>query len=431
MLLNFSVSNFGSFNEKATFSLFPGKISKQHPNHVLKNKSFSSLKGAAIYGANASGKSNFVKAFQALLSCVLSGNTSFILANQFKLAHTNSYTEFEIDFQIDEAAYRYKLVTNGIEIPLEQLSILQKNGNIKPLFTRRFSDIELGNLLDKSSDWYKNRTFQANTTFLFKLRQDGVVENATKISGAKHILAAINFFINLSILTPNTTVNPIVFGEFLKQEDFRTFLKNLLKIADLGISDIQWSPIPEEVSEKLIVQLLATTGITLSSNSSTIFLRDGEGNFYSIDSSNGKRQGSVLKMIHNGVEFDTKLESDGTKRLIDLALLFFLLRNPNTCLVIDELDCRLHPFLSKFLIQEHMENDKQKGQLIVTLHDLNLMSHEIWRTDEIWFTEKRQDGSTDLYSLYQFSPRFDKNLQKGYVQGKYGAIPMIGALDND
>lgn len=117
-------------------------------------------------------------------------------------------------------------------------------------------------------------------------------------------------------------------------------------------------------------------------------------------------------MIHNGVEFDTKLESDGTKRLIDLALLFFLLRNPNTCLVIDELDCRLHPFLSKFLIQEHMEDDKQKGQLIVTLHDLNLMSHEIWRTDEIWFTEKRQDGSTDLYSLYQFSPRFDKNLQK-------------------
>ena len=87
--------------------------------------------------------------------------------------------------------------------------------------------------------------------------------------------------------------------------------------------------------------------------------------------------------------------------------------------------------MSKFLIQEHMENDKSRGQLIVTLHDLNLMSNEIWRTDEIWFAEKRQDGSSDLYSLYQFTPRFDKDLQNGYMQGKYGAIPMIGVFNNE
>lgn len=150
-----------------------------------------------------------------------------------------------------------------------------------------------------------------------------------------------------------------------------------------------------------------------------------------IDINSHEKKGLALRTIHNGIAFRIQEESDGTKRLIDLALSFFLLRNPNTCLVIDELDCRLHPFLSKFLIQEHMENDKQKGQLIVTLHDLNLMTNEIWRTDEIWFTEKRQDGSTDLYSLYQFSPRFDKNLQKGYIQGKYGAIPMIGDWNNE
>ena len=66
-----------------------------------------------------------------------------------------------------------------------------------------------------------------------------------------------------------------------------------------------------------------------------------------------------------------------------------------------------------------------------TLHDLNLMTNELWRSDEIWFTEKRVDGSTDMYSLYQFKPRFDKNLRKGYMQGKYGAIPMIGEFNND
>ena len=142
-------------------------------------------------------------------------------------------------------------------------------------------------------------------------------------------------------------------------------------------------------------------------------------------------KGLALRTIHNGISFRIEEESDGTKRLIDLALSFYLLRDSNTCLVIDELDCRLHPFLSKFLIQEHMENDKSRGQLIVTLHDLNLMSNEIWRTDEIWFAEKRQDGSSDLYSLYQFTPRFDKDLQKGYMQGKYGAIPMIGVFNNE
>ena len=235
MLLNFSVSNFGSFNVKATFSLFPGKISKQHTNHVLETKSFSSLKGAAIYGANASGKSNFVKAIQALQFCVMSDNTKLILANQFKLVHTTVYTEFEIDFQIDGTAYRYRLITNGIEIPLEQLSILQKNGNTKPLFTRRLSEIELGSLLDKSSSWYKNRTFQATTTFLFKLRQDGIVENHSKVSGAEHIVNAFKFFEQLYITSPKSFVNPIAFGMYFNQQDFQTFFKKLLKIADVGI----------------------------------------------------------------------------------------------------------------------------------------------------------------------------------------------------
>lgn len=428
MLLNFSVSNFGSFNVKATFSLFPGKISKQHTNHVLETKSFSSLKGAAIYGANASGKSNFVKAIQALQFCVMSDNTKLILANQFKLVHTTVYTEFEIDFQIDGTAYRYRLITNGIEIPLEQLSILQKNGNTKPLFTRRLSEIELGSLLDKSSSWYKNRTFQATTTFLFKLRQDGIVENHSKVSGAEHIVNAFKFFEQLYITSPKSFVNPIAFGMYFNQQDFQTFFKKLLKIADVGISDVTWVPLSKEETETHF-RMAVSSG--QSSDYGTLFSITSEGDMVAIDVNYNEKRGLALRTIHNNVSFRIQEESDGTKRLIDLALSFFLLRNPNTCLVIDELDCRLHPFLSKFLIQEHMENDKQKGQLIVTLHDLNLMSHEIWRTDEIWFTEKRQDGSTDLYSLYQFSPRFDQNLQKGYVQGKYGAIPMIGALDDE
>lgn len=428
MLLNFSVSNLGSFNEKVTFSLFPGKISKQHKNHVIENKSFTALKGVAIYGANASGKSNLIKAMQALYLCVMTDNTKFILPYQFKLAKDKINTEFEIDFQINELTYRYNLSTTGMEIPFEQLSILQKNGNIKPLFTRKFSEVKPGNLLAKSEDWYKNRTFQSFTTFLFKLRQDGITENATKISGATHIINAMNFFETLVITSPQSFVNPATFSMFFNQNDFHNFLKNLLKIADLGITDINWISLSKDDTENYYK-------IALSSGQKqeygTFFSKTSEGDLIAIDVGPEGRKGFALRTIHNGTIFKIEEESDGTKRLIELALSFYLLRNPDTCLIIDELDCRLHPFLSKFLIQNHMDNDKNKGQLIVTLHDLNLMSNEIWRTDEIWFTEKRQDGSSDLYSLYQFTPRFDKNLQKGYAQGKYGAIPMIGAFDNE
>lgn len=428
MLLNFSVSNFGSFNEKVTFSLFPGKISKQHKNHVLENKPFNALKGAAIYGANASGKSNFVHALLALYTCVMSDNTKFILAHQFKLAKDLVTTEFEIDFQINESAYRYNLITNGVEIPFEQFSILQRNGKIKPLFTRKFSEIELSSLLNKSEDWYKNRTFQSATTFLFKLRQDGIEENAAKISGSSHIINALRFFEMLVITSPKSLVNPAAFGMFFNQQDFQNFLKRLLKVADLGISDIKWVPLSKDETEKYYKMALASEQ---NQNYGTLFSMSSEGDMIAINVGPGEKKGIALRTIHNGTSFRIEEESDGTKRLIDLALSFYLLRDSNTCLVIDELDCRLHPFLSKFLIQEHMENNKNKGQLIVTLHDLNLMSNEIWRTDEIWFTEKRQDGSSDLYSLYQFTPRFDKDLQKGYMQGKYGAIPMIGVFNNE
>lgn len=428
MLLNFSVSNFASFNETATFSLFPGKISKQHKKHVLDGKPFSALKGAAIYGANASGKSNFVHALEALFWCVMSDSTAFVLSHQFKLAKKIFNTEFEIDFQINETAYRYKLVTNGIQIPFEQLSILQKNGEIKPLYSRRLSEIELHGALSKSEDWYKNRTFQSATTFLFKLRQDGIIENAAKISGAKYITDVLKFFEMLGITSPNSLVNPVIFGMFFNQQEFQDFLRRLLRTADVGISDIQWIKLSNNETEYFYKEALASGQ---KQGYGTLFSKSTEGDVVAISITPGGKKGLALRTIHNDVRFKIGEESDGTKRLIDLALSFYLLRDSNTCLIMDELDCRLHPFLSKFLIQEHLENDKNKGQLIVTLHDLNLMTNEIWRTDEIWFTEKRQDGSSDLYSLYQFTPRFDKNLQKGYMQGKYGAIPMIGGFNNE
>ena len=343
--------------------------------------------------------------------------------------NSTSETEFEIVFQYNKITYQYILRTTGTSIPFEQLVIVQRYGELKPLFTREKENISIGNLLLKSEEWYKNRTLQATNAYLFKLWQDGIIPNQKKISGSKHIINAIDFFFRLFVVTPLSSANPVAFTLLFQRQDFQLFLKKLLRIADLGITDIKWTPLTKEDSEKYYKQVLSHS--EMPEEYGTVISKDDTGKTFILDVGSSGQIGYELKTIHNGIEFNLPEESAGTVRLIDLALSFFLLRDPDICLIIDELDCHLHPFLSKFLLQHHLENADNKGQLIVTLHDLNLMTQEIWRTDEIWLAEKRQDGSTDLYSLYQFSPRFDANLQKGYMQGKYGAIPMIGSFDDE
>lgn len=429
MLLNFTVSNFLSFNQPTTFSLFSGKISKQHVDHVLNGKVFDALKGSAIYGSNASGKTNFIDALLVFKGCVLSETTSHILNHTFKLSKDVNATEFIVDFEQEGTAYRYLLKTTGQEVLIEKLTLLQKYGEEKLIFERDHLQITLGTELQKSSDWYLNRTFQAQTTFFAKLIQDGLIERVNGIAGAEHIFNMFLFLSSWVFVKPNTTFNPVSFGYYFQQNEFQTYLKQLLKLADLGISDIRWVPLSPEETEKNYQQAQANQPQPIPSEG-TLFSKNNLGDMMMIDLHNGQKKGYALRTIHNGVEFQIQEESAGTRRLLDFSLAFFLLKTKGGCLFIDELDCRLHLFLSKFLINEHMNKSTSKGQLVVTLHDLNLMTHELWRSDEIWFTEKRLDGSTDMYSLYQFKPRFDKNLQKGYMQGKYGAIPMIGEFND-
>lgn len=428
MLLNFCVSNFLSFHEKVCFSLVPGRATKQHPTHILKGKIFNALKGAAVYGANASGKTNLINALMVLKNCVLKQTMKDVLNHRFKLYRDVEPTIFEIDFEAG-AAYRYTLKTNGLEVFFEELLLLQKTRAPKLIFQRDHLNVILGTELEQSKDWYLNRTFQAQTTFFYKLIQDGILDRIENIAGAKHIKNVFLFFRKLVFLTPDVSLNPAGFGMFFEQNEFQDYLKQLLKVADLGISDIKWAPLSLEETERIfsLVQAEQTSPVP---SDGTVFAKDGLGNIIMIDLNHGQKKGNVLKTIHNGIEFFIHEESAGTRRLLDYSLYFFLLKKHGGCLIIDELDCRLHLFLSRFLIDTHMNNDNIQGQLIVSLHDLNLMDQALWRTDEIWYTEKRVDGSSDLYSLYQFKPRFDIKLQNGYMQGKYGAVPMIGEFND-
>jgi len=203
-------------------------------------------------------------------------------------------------------------------------------------------------------------------------------------------------------------------NEDVKMKEF--ILKALIE-ADLGINDLSASieaisideiPIPIREQLKAIIP-------------------DSEGNLEKMDITTIHK---VLDEIGNEyyVEFDFEEESEGTKRLFSLIGLWIDSLNNGRVLIVDELDTKLHHLLNVFLIKLFNDptQNKNNAQLIFTTHNTNLLDLDIFRRDQIWFTEKNPSkGSTDLYSLIEFSPRKDKNIQKGYLAGRYGAIPFI------
>ena len=139
------------------------------------------------------------------------------------------------------------------------------------------------------------------------------------------------------------------------------------------------------------------------------------------DLANGKRISEAVERVPmRGVQ-----ESDGTIRMLEYSVFLYSLFTEEQTWVVDEIDRCLHPFLTRFVATEALSHPGCKSQIIMTTHDVTILTQDIWRTDEVWFTEKRPDGTTDLYSLYQFRPRFDVDLEKRYREGRWGAVPVI------
>ena len=127
------------------------------------------------------------------------------------------------------------------------------------------------------------------------------------------------------------------------------------------------------------------------------------------------------------VEFEPEEQSDGTRRMLDLIPAIQMLSNTASVFFIDEMDRSLHPSMTKELLRYFMSN-ASKGQLVFTTHESNLLDLEIFRQDEIWLSEKDKSGSTQMYPLSDFKPRYDLDIRKGYLAGRFGAIPFLGNL---
>ena len=418
MLINLTIENFSSFDAPVSFSMEAGRKTSRHENHISNVNGISVLRGAAIYGANASGKSNVLKAIDIFLQMLNRGDCSIVRGMQFALAESiRPDIRFDVVYSNNEHVFRYGVVTDGLLVKRETLCLI--DGDEERMLFDRINgtsldfDKELG-----ADEWYRQRTLSNGLLYLPKLLVDGLVEHRERIAMSELMLGAWEGINSIFVLGSESKPRPGAFYDFVRRDEFKIFLLELLKSADLGVTDLSWEPLsPKEAEMIFNMNPFVGDGVRVMGISRGFFLirKNGAG-----------ISGEEFRLQHNGVSLRAESESDGTVRLIHLSPMLYQMYKGYGTWFIDEADCHIHPMLMRYLLKLFMGRAADGAQIVITVHDTNLMTHDIWRTDEIWFAEKRVDGSSDLYSLYQFQPRHDKNLEKGYLQGQYGALPCLG-----
>ena len=426
MLVEFSVKNFRSIKDKVTLSL-AASSEDTHPENTFTDPSgkIRLLKTACIYGANASGKSNVIKALVAMRRLVLKshelqrGDKIDVIPFRLDPVTAGQPTEFEVVFIKDGMRFVYGFNIDQHRVYEEWLSEAYLDGlKVAPrmLFQRKlqpdgtYGDPQFG-------DYWKpkNRSLwretNDNTLFLAKSAQNN------------HMHASIVFdwfrerFRTMSSKPEDSP--ELAFTADLCEEDadVRARLDLMLRDADLGIEGFACKKVPFAESSELLQmpeevrkQILARLGS---------------------DSEKAVVHKVVTKhLMTDGVtpaDFDLKQdESDGTQRLFSLAGPFIHSMLNGNVLFCDELDSSLHPMLTRALVDMVHQHTGTTFQFIFTTHDCSLLDAELFRRDQVWFTEKNKALGTDLYSLWDIKPRSEENFRKGYLNGRYGAIPFLG-----
>lgn len=401
MLIRFKVSNFLSFKEETEFSMVAGK-ERLHPHHVVKGvkNQPNLLRAALLYGANAAGKSNFVKAIEFAKELVLFSGKKNLFPISFKPDSEikKKPTTFVFEIITEGKVYEYGFKIYYGDIKEEWLIEYSQNTKIS-LFRRHFSKdrniFDEPNFLKKKSDKEFLEFVQRSTT-ADRLFLTHCIDN-----NVPWFEDVYNWFRDsLLIIYPNT--QDYIVGKKLSENiQFKNFFVDLLSKSGTGITSVE---LEENQNDRW-------------------FKKIGE-NEMTNDFVN-------MQFIHKGkAKFEEEEESDGTRRLFDLAFPFYDLAINETpkIYIIDELERNLHTNLSYMLLKSYLEQTG-KGQLIATTHDTHLLDLELLRKDEIWFAEKDEHGATQLYSLYEFNPRYDKKIEKEYLTGRFGAIPFLGNFE--
>ncbi len=443
MLVRFAVENYLSFKDKTEFNMLTGNP-RRLMHHVYKQNDVELLKMAAIYGANGSGKSNFVEAIVVLRNLISLGSSISFFDNnkKFKLNKINQKLpiSFEIEFIEKGVMFLYSIDIDNLIIIKEKLFLSNSVGEDELIFERLFIDDKIK--IDFNEKYKKTETDKLR----IKLYEDELLKNnetlLAKLNESKEgfdvVKQAFNWFVT-TLVVMNQTVTlghlMVIFPAI------HEFVKNCIIEFDTGIHDFESinysfneyfgennTKLKDELIEKLktepFVELEKHLGLVNSKSKTTIAIIENKNYVvkrlvtYHLDEKNNK------------ILFDPYEESEGTIRLLDLLPAIYWVLSTPCVVIIDEIENSIHPYLLKELIRKFSENKETKGQLVFTTHESNLLDQEIFRQDEIWFAEKNTEGATSLFPMSDFNVRYDLDIRKGYLNGRFGAIPFLSNFND-
>lgn len=443
MLIRFAIKNLFSFKEETEFNLLPGRV-KRLNHHKYERNGIEVLKLSALYGANGSGKSNLIRSISLLKTLVLSGEIPPALNNQkFKLSKSNlsEPTELAIEFFANNSIYYYSVSVNDGKIIDEYFSSNDKNQEDEMIFHRKHEDNKT------SIEFFKEFEDNKENQVLKKVIETDLLKPHQPLFTLLNSISN-NAFIDirvafewigrgLTIIYPFTKPNSLAHLMDAKK-GFKEFANELMCSFNTGIANLK-------VEEKSIEDFFGEDNQAdiddikseLKNNPEKVILRriKTENEEIVIVNENGKVIAKRLFFEHKGeknenVEFKISEESDGTRRLLEYLPAWSDLINFTPTFIIDEIERSIHPLIIKELIDKFSKDESTKGQLIFSTHESNLLDQEVFRTDEIWFTEKNISGATKVYSLSDFKEHNTIDIRKGYLNGRYGAIPFLGNLQD-
>lgn len=414
MLINFSFGNFRSFRDIKSLRMEAGRVDDL-PESVIEKDGFRLLPVAAIYGANSSGKSNVFKAMGWFRYIVRNNNKlnpdnlipqrPFMLDMQTKA----SPTVFEIQFLLDSVVYRYGFEYLSTEIVSEWLyeKEVRPYAKERRLFQREKQEIDI------SLEYFPEG----------KNKKELTTKNRLFLS----LVAQLNGNISQKLIKYLSHCNTISGLEGDSYEQFSLEMiehhsegyqeaMELFKKLDLGFTAIEVEE--KEAPNGLKERLAALQDINPEKlQDAKVYETYTTHNVYD-------KEGKVVGQTKFNAE---NFESNGTNKVISFSGPLFNTLLKGKVLFVDELDAKLHPMLTRAIVRLFMdkETNPKGAQLVFTTHDTHLLDKDCLRRDQVWFTEKDATEASDLYSLLEFKERNDRNFEKNYIQGRYGAIPFI------
>lgn len=419
MLIEFSVSNWRSFNDAQLLSLVAAKSTELAEDNTFEPAAPATstlLRSSAIYGANAAGKSNLLRALRTMKRIVVDsakwqhGDLIPVVPFRLDIATENAPTEFEVTFVADHVRYQYGYTASQERINEEWL-FAYPNGRPQKWLGRAWNE------QTNEYDWERC----AALTGPKQLWQESSRQNALFLSTAvqlncKQLQPVYDWFKKTLRMANVAGWRPTFTASLCKDPEPRAQILSFLKAADFDIQNIVVES--EKMSDKHLPEGMATE------LKSVLLVEMADNEVFDIKTVHQAKDGRP-------VEFDFKDESDGTQKFFAFAGPWLDALKNGYVLVIDELHDNLHPKMVKFLVElfHNSETNPNNAQLIFTTHETSILNQDVFRRDQIWFCEKDASQATKLYPLTDFSPRKGReNLEANYLAGRYGALPYFRKL---